>query len=300
MSRLRRALKPSPKSTKQTTCFLKVIHLIGEGQRDEPRFLIALVIRVEGEASYPWFSSDSLRFWCRRPQVCVLARCFFWKGGVRSVHPYPTSAIFRHHIVLKMNEVPSGSLRRAKARRGVRLKVEGLRQVAGCTRVAQAVTEHDKAPKLPKSKASNRTIPLDPATAKRLSEWKGQQKVELQDIGLEQVDGTPVVSNGVGEYMIPSNLSRWFRGFVAQNNFERCGLHKLRHTFGTLLVASGIDLVTVAHLMGHSGTAMVSKVYAHVVPDNVVQATKALGGVLYGNAGTTAVVLPFASLGLSV
>ena len=170
---------------------------------------------------------------------------------------------------------------------------------AGCVRIAQAVTEHDKAPKPPKSKASVRAIPLDPDTAKRLGEWKERQKAELQDIGVEQVDSTPVVSNGVGEYMIPSNLSRWFRGFVAQNSFGRCGLHKLRHTFGTLLVASGIDLVTVAHLMGHSDTAMVSKVYAHVVPDNVVRATKALGGVLYGNASTTAVVMPFSSLGMS-
>ncbi len=170
---------------------------------------------------------------------------------------------------------------------------------AGCVRVAQAVTEHDKAPKPPKSKASVRAIPLDPDTAKHLSKWKERQRVELQDIGVGQVDSTPVVSNGVGEYMIPSNLSRWFRGFVTQNSFGKCGLHKLRHTFGTLLVASGIDLVTVAHLMGHSDTAMVSKVYAHVVPDNVMQATKALGGVLYGNAVATAVVMPFSSLNMS-
>lgn len=65
-----------------------------------------------------------------------------------------------------------------------------------------------------------------------------------------------------------------------------------------LLVASGIDFVTAARLVDRSDTAMVSKVYARVVPDNVVQATKVLDRMLYGSAGTTAVVMPFASFGL--
>lgn len=65
-----------------------------------------------------------------------------------------------------------------------------------------------------------------------------------------------------------------------------------------LLVASGIDFLTAARLMDCSDTAMVPEVCVRVVPGNAVRATKALGGMLYGSAGTTAVVMPFASLGL--
>lgn len=168
----------------------------------------------------------------------------------------------------------------------------------GCIRVAKALVEGDVKPKEPKSKASRRIIPLDPETLSFLSRWQSTQLFDLLAKGIRQSGETPIVSDLSGGYMNPSNLSRWFRSFAEENDLPQCGFHKLRHTFATLMVANGVDMVTAAALMGHSDTTMLAKVYAHAVPENLSNATKAIGGVLFGEEKTTKVV-PFLSISKS-
>ena len=42
--------------------------------------------------------------------------------------------------------------------------------------------------------------------------------------------------------------------------------HHLRHLHGALLLASGVDLATVSHLLGHSSVALTASTCAGVVP----------------------------------
>jgi integrase len=42
--------------------------------------------------------------------------------------------------------------------------------------------------------------------------------------------------------------------------------HHLRHLHGALLLASGVDLATVSHLLGHSSVALTASTYAGVLP----------------------------------
>lgn len=51
--------------------------------------------------------------------------------------------------------------------------------------------------------------------------------------------------------------------------------HDLRHTFATRLVRSGVDIVTVQHLLGHSNVKMTSR-YAHTDADAKMDAVKRL------------------------
>jgi integrase len=47
---------------------------------------------------------------------------------------------------------------------------------------------------------------------------------------------------------------------------ERAVIHTLRHTFASRLVQAGVPLKEVAHLLGHSTSVMVEKVYGHLCP----------------------------------
>jgi len=59
--------------------------------------------------------------------------------------------------------------------------------------------------------------------------------------------------------------------------------HDLRHTAATHMIMSGIDIVTVAEILGHSDIKMTMR-YAHPTPENKRKATDALG-TIFGKSG---------------
>lgn len=52
-------------------------------------------------------------------------------------------------------------------------------------------------------------------------------------------------------------------------------VHDLRHTYGTTLVANGVDVVTIQRLMGHSDIKT-TMCYLHAAPDRLKWAAETL------------------------
>ena len=48
---------------------------------------------------------------------------------------------------------------------------------------------------------------------------------------------------------------------------ENCTIHDLGHTFASHLAMKGVDLYTIAKLLGHSDIKMTQR-YAHLAPDH--------------------------------
>ena len=57
-----------------------------------------------------------------------------------------------------------------------------------------------------------------------------------------------------------------------------CNLHKLRHSFASHLVQSGVDLYRVSKLLGHSSIKM-TEIYAHLAPQDLASAVKKLPSI---------------------
>ena len=72
-----------------------------------------------------------------------------------------------------------------------------------------------------------------------------------------------------------TDLKRQFRGVLKDEQLTDVRFHDLRHTFASHLVMNGVDLKTVATLLGHSTTRM-SERYAHLSPDHPTRAVKVL------------------------
>jgi integrase len=53
--------------------------------------------------------------------------------------------------------------------------------------------------------------------------------------------------------------------------------HTLRHSFASWLVMAGVDLWTVAQLLGHSGIKLVEQTYGHLSPNHKRLAVDRLG-----------------------
>jgi len=70
----------------------------------------------------------------------------------------------------------------------------------------------------------------------------------------------------------------WFEDAVTQAKIGSFRWHDLRHTFASRLVMAGVDLRTVADLMGHKKIQMTMR-YAHLAPAHNLAAVDKLGGV---------------------
>ena len=114
-----------------------------------------------------------------------------------------------------------------------------------------------------KTNESDRRIPMNEAVQELLSKlWKVRK----------------------GDFVFPSPRKRGERfrdpkvGFmkaVRLAKIPHIRFHDLRHTFATRLVRSGVDIVTVQHLLGHSNVKMTSR-YAHTDADAKMDAVKCL------------------------
>lgn len=121
--------------------------------------------------------------------------------------------------------------------------------------------------KEPKTESSRRTIPLTSQLYATLSAMKRDSERVLYEFGLPKSDpyilGTQEPESRPYN---PTRLTKEFTSFCRMNNFE-CTFHDLRHTFATMMIASGCDVRTVASYMGHASVSMTLNTYADVDPD---------------------------------
>lgn len=88
-----------------------------------------------------------------------------------------------------------------------------------------------------------------------------------------------VFANRFGRRLDPSALRRRFERARDAAGLEPLRFHDLRHTYGSLLVAGGIDLASVKAAMGHSRITATER-YLHARPAGELadRFTRALGG----------------------
>jgi integrase len=112
-----------------------------------------------------------------------------------------------------------------------------------------------------------RTLRLPATAAAALRAWKRRQREELLAVGIRQTEEIPIVSNLVGQAMMPKHLTERFTGFAREHGFDAT-FHTLRHSCATWLLHAGVDVVTVARRLGHADPGLVLRVYGHATKDS--------------------------------
>lgn len=122
-----------------------------------------------------------------------------------------------------------------------------------------------------------RIIPIPSFLVAILSAWKKRQASLLElTLGMRQDGETPIVNSQEGGFMHPDNLDRAWARFARRYGYSDYTFHQLRHTFATLLFASGVDLKVVQYLMGHSDPSLTMRLYIHYMDYMGLRARKAL------------------------
>ena len=111
----------------------------------------------------------------------------------------------------------------------------------------------------PKTKASDRVIPLPEYIAAMLR----------QDYETSQTQY--VVENKKGERMSIRSYQYIFEKLTERAGVRKLNFHALRHTFATRAIECGIDIKTVADIMGHQNASITLNRYAHCMLDHKIE-----------------------------
>ena len=138
-----------------------------------------------------------------------------------------------------------------------------------------------------------RTVYLPQATVEVLRQW------------LDVVTAEAALRGEAPHWLFPSRTGRVLDGCHVRDGFRRIlkavgitrhmRLHDLRHTYGSLAIQRGVDILLVSRQMGHSSVAITDRVYGHLKPEatrEVAAAWEAILGCISRNPDATPVRIP--------
>jgi integrase len=116
--------------------------------------------------------------------------------------------------------------------------------------------------KNPKNKSSNRSFPMLPQLEEALQQRKDIIKPKNSWFVIGEED----------EFMLPQRYNKRFSEFVERNNLvdaygNKIVPHGLRHNFATVGIRAGMDIASLALMMGHASRAMTLDTYGDANAD---------------------------------
>jgi integrase len=110
-----------------------------------------------------------------------------------------------------------------------------------------------------------RTIPLGAlAIAALRSQWASQAE-ERREAGSAYSNTEHVFQTPLGGPVAPFLATEAFRSLRARSKVKAT-LHDLRHTAATWMLAAGVDVASVARILGHTTPTTTLGIYAHALP----------------------------------
>lgn len=101
-----------------------------------------------------------------------------------------------------------------------------------------------------------RIVDITPATAAMLRELRQAQAKQAVSKWVFTQDGSP-------EPMHPQSPTRYLTKFGKKYGFENMHPHKLRHSFASIAITNGADVVSISEILGHADTAITLRTYSH-------------------------------------
>ncbi|MBQ7760554.1 MAG: site-specific integrase [Clostridia bacterium] len=119
----------------------------------------------------------------------------------------------------------------------------------------------------PKTKTSIRVIPIPKQILPMLKEMKKKSKTEL-------------VIFGRGKNFRVRSYQRSFYCMLKNIGLQKRGFHSLRHTFATRALECGMDVKTLAEILGHKNPTVTLNRYAHSLMEHKKEMMNKLGKLL--------------------
>lgn len=112
-----------------------------------------------------------------------------------------------------------------------------------------------------------------------LKTQKGYRAIPLHERAIEMLDHFDklnpnhepddyIIINKLGNVINQRNLTRTLNAMLVRAgcSVTQCGLHSLRHSFGSYLILHGADIKVVSELLGHKDVSTTYNIYVHILP----------------------------------
>jgi integrase len=136
----------------------------------------------------------------------------------------------------------------------------------------------------PKTERGRRTVRIGEVVAAKLTHARALQAEEKLSLGplhdnpmdlvFARTDGRPMDS--------PAFLRRYHYPLLKQAGIRKLGLHALRHSAISVMLAKGVPVPEVSALAGHANPAVTMGIYAHALPNTGGRAIEAMQSVVGG------------------
>ena len=83
-----------------------------------------------------------------------------------------------------------------------------------------------------------------------------------------------------GGLQSPQMVNSILNTFSRHNNLPHINPHAFRHTAASIMIANGIDIVTVSKMLGHANTSMTTDIYSHIIEEAKRNATECIADVI--------------------
>ena len=79
---------------------------------------------------------------------------------------------------------------------------------------------------------------------------------------------------------MPGTVNGWLDRFSKRHGLPHINPHAFRHTAASILIAEGVDIVTVSKMLGHANTNVTTNVYSHEIEEAKRKATECIAEVM--------------------
>lgn len=108
--------------------------------------------------------------------------------------------------------------------------------------------------------------------------WQLERRIMLGD---QWTESPYVFTQEHGGPISPCGVNYWLNKFAKKNGLPHINPHAFRHSAASILIANGVDVVSVSKLLGHSRPSMTMDVYSHQIEEAASRATESIADTFF-------------------
>lgn len=142
--------------------------------------------------------------------------------------------------------------------------------------------------KATKRAKSDRALPISEITRRILQHHLQQQEHRLSLLGMPCTPETPLFDDGEGRLWHPDTFGSAYARELSRSSEARLRLHGARHSFASIALEEGVQLLVISDVLGHESKAFTAQYYAHVLPNTLRDAMERVSDALERQLGELA------------